>query len=216
MTNTSISSRTSNDQQNEPRERMAHRLRARRCASCPSTDDLAAEASAASTRVVRLCRRQRLRHHRAPRLAGPRYWKPICLSVAWSNRISLLLFAVGGSVKPTQCHPGPCHRAHLRLRGLRSHVRFRAGLRCARGSASSKSSGCSSCAFGYRRSYGVLPSKPSSRRRNYAHRGSRNHLPSKRTYRDRDRGDPPDRTGFCNQSDRRDSVPLVANGIELT
>ena len=195
---------------------MAHQLRARRCAFYASADDMAAEAPAASARVVRLCRRQRLCHNRGARLAGPRYRKPLCLSVAWSNRISLLLLSVGRSVKPTQRHPGPRHRAHLRLCGFHGHIRLRANLRCTWGSASSKSSGRSSCAFGYRCSYGALPSESSSRRRNYAHRGSRDHLPAKRTCRHRDRSDPACRPGLGHQSGRRDSLSPVAKGIDLT
>ena len=110
----------------------------------------------------------------------------------------------------------PRHRAHLRLRGLRGHVRLRANLRRSWGSPSSKSSGGSSCSFDYRYSDGALPSESSSRRRNDAHRGPRDHLSAERAYRHRDRRDPAYRTGLRHQSDRGDSLSYLANGIDMT
>ena len=79
---------------------MAHQLRARRCTSYASANDMAAEASTASARVVGLRRHQWLRHHRAARLAGPRYREPLRLSVARSHRIPLFFSPLAEASSP--------------------------------------------------------------------------------------------------------------------
>lgn len=66
----------------------------------------AAEALAVPTSVGCLRRRERLRHHRTARLACPCFKKSICLPVARSDRIPILLLALGRGFKSSELDLG--------------------------------------------------------------------------------------------------------------
>jgi hypothetical protein len=156
-----------------------------------------------------LCLRKRLRHHRIARLAGPSYWQPVCLSIARSDCVSVLLFPASGSFQPAQYHPRARYRTDLWLCRLRNYGSLQAAFWRASRCPRPKSAGRCAFAFSYGRAHGSVPGKPSACGSDDPHRFARYHFPTQGARHHRGRRDPAYGASSRNQSARRHPLPSL-------
>ena len=139
-------------------------------------------------------------------LAGASYGKPVCLSIARPNCVSLLLFPTGGSLQPAQYHPGARNWTHLWLCCLCAYGSLQPAFRRASRRSWRQGFGRCALALGYRCAHGSVPGKPSACRSDDSHRFARHHLSAQRTCHHRGRSDSAYGAGSRNQSARRNTL----------